>query len=85
MLADDDEATFVAANAFSAACMLCGELNELRLPNCDNELSALSVAAVAALFPILVFELLVLRLLQIQTRNIQIRKSLLKHTSQNIL
>lgn len=43
----------LAANAFIAACILCGELNELKLPNCDNELRALRVAAVAALLLLL--------------------------------
>lgn len=47
-----------AANAFIAACMLDDEPNEpseLKLPNCDSELSAFSVAAVAlfALFVLL--------------------------------
>lgn len=36
-----------------AACILCGELSELKLPNCDNELRALRVAAVAALLLLL--------------------------------
>lgn len=48
---DGDEATLLAANAFNAACILCCELNELRLPNCDREFNAFNVAAVAALFP----------------------------------
>lgn len=67
---DDDEAALLAANAFNAACILCGELNELKLPNCDNELSALSVAAAVALL----FELLVLRLHTngvVEQRNVQ--------------
>lgn len=44
----------LAANALIAACILCGELNEFKLPNCDNEFRALRVAAVAALLLLLV-------------------------------
>lgn len=43
----------LAANAFIAACILCDDPSELKLPNCDNEFRALRVAAVAALLLLL--------------------------------
>lgn len=43
---DDDGELPLAANALIAAAILCGELSELRLPNCDNEFNAFIVAAV---------------------------------------
>lgn len=63
----DGEAAILASTAFKAACIPSCELilNELKLklPNCDNEFKAFSVAVVAALFPAEPSALLLLLLL----------------------
>lgn len=41
---DDDELTLLAANAFIAACILCGDVKPL-IPNWDNEFRAFMAAA----------------------------------------